>query len=69
MAKRTNGVRSESRFPIHGLKACLDQLHDEAIAQGYSLAAVLIGAASEAVVDEELERAATTPARAAHGVH
>ncbi len=69
MAKRTNGVRSESRLPIHGLKACLDQLHDEAIAQGYGLVAVLIGAASEAVIDEELERAARTPARAAHGVH
>ncbi len=39
MAKRTNGVRSESRLPIHGLKACLDQLHDEAIAQGYGLVA------------------------------
>ena len=69
MENRTNGVRSESRLPVHGLKACLDQLHDEAIAQGYGLVAVLIGAASEAVVDEELERAATTPARATHGVH
>ena len=69
MAKRTNGVRSETRLPIHGLKVCLDQLHDEAKAQGYGLVAVLIGAASEAIVDEELELAATTPARAAHGVH
>ena len=69
MAKRTNGVRSETQLPIHGLKVCLDQLHDEAKAQGYGLVAVLIGAASEAIVDEELELAATTPARAAHGVH
>ncbi len=69
MAKRTNGARSESQLPIHGLKACLDQLHDEAEAQGYGLVAVLIGAASEAIVDEELERAATTPAHAAHGLH
>lgn len=69
MAKRTNDVRSESQLPIHGLKACLDQLHDEAKAQGYGLVAVLIGAASEAIVDEELELAATTSSHAAHGVH
>ena len=69
MAKRTNGARSESQFPIHGMKACLDQLHDEAEAQGYGLVAVLIGAASEAIVDEELERAARTPARAAYDEH
>ena len=69
MAKRIDRLRSESRLPVHRLKACLDQLHDEAIAQGYGLVAVLIGAASEAIVEEELERAATTPARAAHGVH
>ena len=69
MAKRTNDVRSESRLPIHGLKACLDQLHDEAKGQGYGLVAVLIGAASEAVIDEELEQAARTPARVAHGKH
>ncbi len=69
MAKRTNGVRSKTQLPIHGLKVRLDQLHDEAKAQGYELIAVLIGAASEAIVDEELERAARTPARAAHGVY
>ena len=69
MAKRINGARSESRLPIHGLKVRLDQLHDEAKAQGYGLVAVLIGAASEAIVDEELERAARTPARAAYDAH
>ena len=69
MAKRTNGVRSKTQLPIHGLKVRLDQLHDEAEAQGYGLVAVLIGAASEAVVDEELEQTARTPARTAHGVH
>ena len=69
MAKRTNGVRSKTQLPIHGLKVRLDQLHDEAKAQGYGLVALLIGAASEAIVDEELEMAARTPARAAHGVH
>ena len=69
MAKRTNGVRSKTQLPIHGLKVRLDQLHDEAKAQGYGLVAVLIEAASEAVIDEELEQAATTTSRAAHGVH
>ena len=69
MAKRTSGVRSESQLPINVLKAGLDQLHDEAKAQGYGLVAVLIGAASEAIVDEELERVARTPAHAAHSVH
>ena len=69
MTNRTNGVHSKTQLPIHGLKVCLDQLHDEAKAQGYGLVAVLIGAASEAIVDEELELAARTPARAAHGVH
>ena len=69
MAKRTNGARSETQLPIHGLKVRLDQLHDEAKGQGYGLVAVLIGAASEAVIDEELEQVARTPARTAHGKH
>lgn len=68
MAKRVNRVRSEPRIPAHGLKDCLDQLYDEAIAQGYGLAAVLIGAASESVFEEELEKAARTSAHVGHGL-
>jgi len=53
MKKLSDGVSLEAQLPVLRLKACLDQLHDEAKSQGFGLVALLIGAALEAMVEEE----------------
>ena len=53
MKKQADGDSLEARLPVLRLKACLAHLHDEAKAQGYGLVALLIGAALEAMVEEE----------------
>lgn len=50
---------------MHAMKSCLDQLVNHAEAQGWVLAANLIGAASRAISDELVERAATNGLRMA----
>ncbi len=52
MTKRINEDDPDSGLKVQGIKACLDQLHDEATDRGLTIAAVLIGAASEAIADE-----------------
>ena len=68
MAKRTGTASADPRSPIQGIRACLEQLYDEASTRGLTLAAVLIGAASEAVTDEEAERATKTSAQKKHAM-
>jgi hypothetical protein len=57
MAMEPDNVGAELRAQVQGIMSCLDQLEDEARAYGLNRAAALIGAASEALIDEEWERA------------
>ena len=55
-------VASQRQEQMQAMKSCLDQLVDHAESQGWILAANLIGAASRAISDELVERAATSGA-------
>ena len=69
MAKRTDTANAGPESPLRGIKACLDRLHDEASSLDLTLAAVLIGAASEAVGDEEMKNATKPSARTLLRMH
>ena len=60
MGNRTHHAGSESQLGMQSIKACLDQLHDEASAHGITIAALLIGAASEAIADAISEKTEMT---------
>ena len=66
MTERMNGAGTDPRPQMQGMKDSLDQLHGEAAAQDLPLAAALIGAASEAISDEIVDRIATASDFAAH---
>ncbi len=69
MAKETDGVWVELRAQVQGIKSCLEQLEDEARAYDLTRAAALIGAASEALIDEELVRATKSSLRLTRYLH
>ena len=56
MAKKMEYNGSNLRADMRGLRACLDQIHDEVAGHGMPIAATLIAAASEAIADEVSER-------------
>lgn len=58
MSTRPNRAPDSPLVDIRAIKACLDELGDHAAANGLSLAANLIGAASGAIADEIVERKA-----------
>jgi hypothetical protein len=58
MATRSDGAPTDPLVDIRAMQVCLDELGDHATANGLSLAATLIGAASRAIEDEIMERRA-----------
>ena len=69
MAMETDDVGSELRSQVQGIKNCLDQLEDEARTYGLTRAAALIGAASDALIDEELVRASKSSSPLMRNLH
>jgi len=58
MATRYDGAPTDPLVDIRAMQVCLDELGDHAAANGLTLAATLIGAASRALADEIVERRA-----------
>ncbi len=69
MAMEPDNVGAELPAQVQGIMSCLDQLEDEARAYGLNRAAALIGAASEALIDEELVRATKSSLRLTRYLH
>ena len=69
MAMEPDNVGAELRAQVQGIKSCLDQLEDEARTYGLTRAAAFIGAASEALIDEELVRATKSSLRLTRYLH
>lgn len=60
MAHKIDYGSSALLADMHGIRACLDQIHDEVAGYGMTIAATLIAAASEAIADEVSKNTATT---------
>lgn len=69
MSSRSNGATANSLVEMQALRVCLDQLGDQANAQGMPLVANLIGAASRAIADEILDRSARQQVDVKPGAH
>ena len=69
MARKIEYNGSDLRSDMRAIRACLDQIHDEVAERGMTIAATLIGAASEAIADEESERNPEASHREARSMH
>ena len=69
MAKKIEYNGSGLRADMRGIRACLNQIHDEVAGHGMTIAATLIAAASEAIADELSERIPDASEREARPVH